>query len=289
MKFWMFGFVACACTGCTMMSLERHSVAQTDSAIDLRYREIMDNLAMIANDPSTLPSYSSIYAGTAFVQDQGELISTTVTPWLAKAGSQAVNPQLNRQIGLNWALDPIVIPERLEAMRAACQWVIGGPNHVHKDSMSLLIRPEEAEAGPDRHFGVYDKLAQLPPGWLYMGRKRNVPACARYKAHCGETWVWVTPDGMKGLTDFALIIQHLARAPINSEILFHFPASYTPVMFRTSDPANARFQTVAQVVVNPSGHLVTESPWYAFRIENAGVDSTFRSQLGAIGAASLPR
>ena len=37
---WLLAFLACGNTGCTMMSLERHTVAQTDSTIDLRYREV---------------------------------------------------------------------------------------------------------------------------------------------------------------------------------------------------------------------------------------------------------
>ena len=40
--------ILCLASGCTMMSLERHTVAQVDTTTELRYREVMNNLAMIA-------------------------------------------------------------------------------------------------------------------------------------------------------------------------------------------------------------------------------------------------
>ncbi len=194
MKLWMLALVANACTGCTMTSLERHSVAQTSSAIDLRYREIMDNLAMIADDPATLPSYASIFAGTIAVTDEEQLISTTmwqhVTGAVVQNGfaSEAANPMVSRTINQNWVLDPIVIPEKLEAMRAACQWAIAGPQYVTPDSMSLLISPTKASPGPNRHFDVLDKLERLPDGWLGKGGLTEVPLCAALQ---GSLWVYL--------------------------------------------------------------------------------------------------
>jgi hypothetical protein len=128
-----------------MVSLNRHTLGQAESATDLRYRENLANLALIANNPSALPAYTSIYSGTASVQDQGQFGSTTT--WPRGFNSEALNPQLNRQILQNWALDPIIHPEKLEAMRAACRWVIGGPEQLDEEAMSLLIRPEDAPPG----------------------------------------------------------------------------------------------------------------------------------------------
>ncbi len=149
MKFCLVGILIVGCAGCTMMSLERHTVAQTDSAVALRYHEVLDNLALIAKDPSALPSYASIFSGTIFVQDQGQLGSTNIWPFTGAvaSGSIAGASSLNRQISQNWALDPISAPEKLEAMRAACQWAIGGPDQVTPESRKLLIRPDEAPLG----------------------------------------------------------------------------------------------------------------------------------------------
>lgn len=294
MKRWMLGIVAVGCTGCTMMSLDRNTVAQSDSAVSLRYQEVLNNLALIAHDPSALPSYASIFSGTIFVQDQGQVILTNVFPFgrTTSIGSIAANPSVNRQLSQNWVLDPIVAPEKLEAIRAACQWAIGGPDRVYPGSRSLLIRPDQAPPGPDRHFGVAERLAQLPPDWLCVGRMEDVPPCACYKAHCGKTWVWVTPTGMKGLVDFTLIIQDIARVSINSATLLHLPPSYTPILFQTAETTNnpdSAVQFNVQVVVDQSGHLLTDSPYYPLRVDNLGVDSAnLRSIIGAAGIASVP-
>jgi hypothetical protein len=45
---------------------------------------------------------------------------------------------------------------------------------------------------------------------LQVGRLKDVPLGACYKAHCGGTWVWVMPDGMAGLADFTLVLHDIA-------------------------------------------------------------------------------
>jgi hypothetical protein len=289
MKVWIIALAVAAstCTGCTMMSLERHTVGQIDSAIDLRYHEILDNLAMIADDPSTIPNYCSIFCGTPSVQDTGQVVSTTTLP--SSVRSQVLNPSFSRQVSQNWTLDPIMVPEKLEAIRACCQWAIGGREHVYEGSISLLIRPEDAPPGSERHFGVLEQLEALPAGWLGTGSRTSVPNCARYKAHCRDTWVWVTPEGMKGLTDFTLIIQNIARVQINSPTLFHFPPYYTPISFLTSDPeSGGGIKVGAQVVVDQTGKLQTNFPYVPLRFETSGVDSALRSAISAAGISSVP-
>jgi len=98
MRLWILGVVALVYCGCTMLSLERHTVAQNDSAMDMRYREVLENLALIARDPSALPSYASIFSRTIYVQDQGEFISTNIFPFIGAVnpGSIQANPSLNR-------------------------------------------------------------------------------------------------------------------------------------------------------------------------------------------------
>ena len=48
--------------------------------------------------------------------------------------------------------------------------------------MPLLISPDQAPPGADRHFDVADKLTHLPPGWLCTGRHLDVPRTALYSA-----------------------------------------------------------------------------------------------------------
>jgi hypothetical protein len=281
MRWLLLGLAACTGAGCTMTSLERHTVAQTDSAIEVRYREAIDNLAMVADNWSALPSYATIYSGSATVQDTGQIVLNSTVPYYS-VGSDVVNPSFQRQITQLWTLDPLLDPERMEAIRAACQWAIGGPDRVYKDSMSLLIRPEQAPAGPDRHFGVADDLARLPAGWLKVGRHRDIPKCAVYKAHRRDTWVWVTPEGMQGLADFTLILQRIARVPINGGAVLNLPPAFTPIVFRTADSvASHPFQSTVQAVVNENAQLVTDFPYFKLRIDDNRADSQLISILGS--------
>ncbi len=287
MRYLILCLLVCLSSGCTVMSLERHTVAQIDSAIDLRYREIVDNLAAVAADPSTLPSFVSIYSGTVSVQDTGTAISSVTWPY--SAGMTSVNPSFNRQIAQNWVLDPTIIPEKLEAIRAALQWAIGGPNHVNPDSMTLLLAPKQVKADTQRHFGVSEKLERLPTSWLCIGCLKDVPACARYKGHSGDVWVWVTPEGMRGLAEFTIIIQDIARAPINSPTLFNPPPFYSPIVFKTGDPQkpDGRLTVTAQVVVDQSRRLYAD-PFIPTRLDNTGADASIRSIITAASITTVP-
>jgi len=287
----VLGFVICFNAGCTTLSLERHTTAQVDSVSELRYREVLNNLAKVADDPSTLPSFVSLGSGTAFVEDQRQMATVTTWPFSVTeaVGSVAVTPSFNRQISQNWSLDPIIIPEKLEALRAACQWALGGPNYVKPESMTLLIRPQDASPGPERHFGVVEQLQQLPEGWLGRGGRKDVPASACYKAHSGETWVWVTPENMKHLVTFTLALQNIARVNVNSVTLVHWNPVYTPVVFKTADTGNPdpRMRFTAQLVLNQSGHLVPDQPYFPWRLDNSASDPALRSAIGAAGISSV--
>jgi hypothetical protein len=94
------------CAGCTSLAVKRHALNQEQTSTDIRYQEVLDNLALVAHDPFALPAYSSIYAGSAFIQDTTQIASvTTLGPGTAVAG-EGVTPQFTRLATGNWALDP---------------------------------------------------------------------------------------------------------------------------------------------------------------------------------------
>ena len=64
--------------GCTSTALKRATLFQAQSSMDLRYKEVVENLAMVASNPDILPSYSTIFAGTADINDTGKATSTSV-------------------------------------------------------------------------------------------------------------------------------------------------------------------------------------------------------------------
>jgi hypothetical protein len=278
-----------ACTGCTTPFLKRNTVALVSSSTDLRYREVLDNLAMVADDPAALPAYSSVFAGGSQITDNAQLTSTTIWQRVLTAPiqngfmSEAANPQVSRVVSDNWTLDPIAVPEKIEAMRCACRWVIYGPERACADCRGLLATPEQAPY-PGRHFGVADRLARLPKGWLHVGKLKDVPTNACYRAHRGDTWVWVMPDGMEGLSDFTLILQDIARVYSNSLTLFYIPPAPGVFTFQTEDaplPDGTPGAVVATVNIDGSMNLVPDLPYYRPRLDNVGSNAFLRSQITA--------
>ena len=282
---------ALACTSCTTASLNRHSLAQTETVTDLRYREVLDNLAMIAQNYSALPAYSSIFTGTAQITDNAQITSTTIWNVVGALASktsgffsEGANPQATRTTLENWTLDPIVIPEKLEAMRCACRWVVYGPDRTGDDT-GLLPSPDQART-PGRHFGVADRLGRLPAGWLGVGALKDVPLNACCKAHCGHTWVWVTRDGLGALSDFALVLQNIARVDANSPSLFYpqpIPLPFTFATLPTRYPTGNLATVTAIVSLDPWMNLAPDTPYIRYRVENLGSDSHLRSQINAAG------
>jgi hypothetical protein len=280
-----------ACTGCTTLALKRHALKQEATSTDIRYQEILDNLAMVAHDPAALPAYASIFTGTAQVTDTAQLGSTTT--WSPGAAAQALAPQFTRAELGNWTLDPINAPEKLEAIRGACRWVVYGPRFAYCHDCGGLLASPEQWPWPGRHFGVADRLAQLPRGWLHVSPSCGVSPAARYKSHCGDTWVWVMPGETECLANFCLILQDIARVDINSPTLqcirpapsdFVFP---TPGPQRTPCCEGPYARTVpfvlAEVSIDPCGTLQPDTPYYRARVENVGSDAALRSQINAAG------
>jgi hypothetical protein len=209
--------VLLALTGCTTLSLKRHVISQSESASDLRYREVMENLAMIYQNPATLPAYCSIYYGTTDITDTVPVSSTTTwTRTLTGVGApftrfsgQSLDFNTSRTIKKNWALDPTVVPEKLYAMRCACWWALFGVGNQFGDCLTLEQYNEKFP--PGAYFAVADRLRSLPPGWLRAGCRGDVPRCVAYKAECRGKFVWVEPVGMEGLSQFTIVMQEIAR------------------------------------------------------------------------------
>ena len=269
-----------------MFALRRETLTQVNSAVDLRYREVMDNLALVADDPSGLPFYASIFTGTSLVLDSGSFGETTIWQRFKSAdgfGSQAANIQASRQIGQNWTLDPMVDPERLEAVRYACWWVVYGLDRVDARGISLLARPDQVPCQSGRHFGVLDRMNRLPKDWLGRGGLADVPFGAAYKANHRGTWVWVMPNGIRGLADLSLVIQDIARVNINSQTLFN--PGLIPAQWQFSVPGGSCCGTAqVTVAVDCQGRLAPDTAFYRPRSDSLGNDPTFRSQIVAAGA-----
>ncbi len=196
--------------GCTSIALRRHAVNQAETVTDLRYQEVVNNLAILADEPGTLVSFSIIDGGTARVTDtvQGE----TQTLWdhaVHGFSRETLTGVAKRSPDLQWTLAPVASKPQLEAIRNACLWQLYGPPPEGSESMSLLRAPMYGEY-TGYHVGVADQLRRISPGWLHLGCRKDVPRCASYSAHSGHTYAWIMPEGMSGLSEFTLVILDIA-------------------------------------------------------------------------------
>jgi hypothetical protein len=136
--------------GCTTLSLARHTVNQSQSATDYRYQAALHALAMVADNPATLPSYALLSGGLTSLTNTGTLSDTVnlkgrtlyfVSDALALTGSHV--PMIQ------WTVSPVADHTQLEAMRCACNFVLAGPERLPAKCVYILADPEaDMSAGP---------------------------------------------------------------------------------------------------------------------------------------------
>lgn len=80
---------------------------------------------------------------------------------------------------------------------------------------------------------LLDPMSPFQTPWLHCGQKKDVPKCACYVGHyrdcLGDRYVWVTPDGLKTLREFTLVI--LTLAPIEKQdVISGRGAAFSPTL-----------------------------------------------------------
>src|ERR1700721_4449159 len=168
-------------TGCTTVSLERNTLKQSESLSDLRCQEVMNNLALLAENPAYLPSYATISAGMTSLTDSGSATSTTTfgrlaaKPFTNYYTSEALDVMGSRKVSTNWTVDPVATPESLHAIRFACLWVLGGGKQtlppeglrlLSKFDQTKVLTQDEAIAVAGHYSNVETDMDKLPCNWL---------------------------------------------------------------------------------------------------------------------------
>jgi hypothetical protein len=306
MKSWFVPFllVLSSC-GCTSLALEKHTIGQVQTTTDLRYQEVLDNLALLNDNPCSLPAFAVMLSGTTKILDQAQTISSTLIgrETVGKAGAtithfqqQLMDLPAQRGINENWTLDPVTSPEKLVAIRAACHWVLFGETSVvETGNVHLGARPKPDDLpslnDPSKrgyYFNVADDLAKLPKGWLCHGALKDVPWNAAYKAGVNGKWVWVMPNGMEGLSGFTIVIQTLSRQ-VTDKAYYPPPVvrtiNYSASMMMKNGQAAADKSVLITAFVDQNGIPVSDANSYAYpvkqRLETIVNDPNLKSQIAA--------
>jgi hypothetical protein len=213
---------ALLCVGCASTTLKQYTLNQSLSVTDMRYRQVLDDLATVAHNAGTLPAFALTAGGIANVTNTVSIDTATIWDQAVKGFSKetlAAFGQHNPE--LQWTLDPVVSEPQLEGLYWACFWALHGPPPEGSRAMELLREPRITDitgcalpgAAPPRqsyHLNVARQLAAIRPGWLHVTPNDCVPRHVAYKATRGDTTVWVTPDGLAGLSEFTLVMLDIA-------------------------------------------------------------------------------
>jgi hypothetical protein len=247
------------CGGCTSGSLKHYTVNQALSVSDMRYNQVIHDLAAVAENSGKLPSFALTASGIANVSRTVSVDTTTLWDQAIKGFSKETltafgqhNPELI------WTLSPVASEPQLEALYYACLWVTYGPPPEGSRPMELLreLRVEDLNGcalpgttmpNPGFHFGVAKQLAALPHGWLHVTTNDCVPKHVSYRATCGNKTAWVSPEGMAGLSEFTLIVLDIATvAPTSLSVS---PPTVSVAIQETAPPDGE--QPPYEPVVNP--------------------------------------
>lgn len=230
--------------GCTHCALERNTLNQMATLTDLRYKEVVENFAVAADNPAVLPFFSVIGAGATQVTDT--VRSTSRTNWNPVGFAlESLFFHVNRTLQENWTLDPVREPRKLEAIRCAVQIVLGGPDAPCPECNDVLTT-----------FRVADRLAKIPPGWLHVGKKCDVPKEACYKSHHHGVYVWVLPDGMEALSQFTLIMMSIANTDMTTLVPEPATKTVTTEEFEYADDKIKKVTSTTTVIDAATGKIV---------------------------------
>lgn len=169
---------------------------------DLRYMHILDNLAMMVRNPATVPNPVAINGGVVQISDNGT--AATAFTWnsfgVRHVTQYLFGPTASRTISEQWQLTPLHNPEKLKLMRYAFQLLLD----------SELVYLDDGAEKLRKFLGDEEFATAIPKGWFCVGTKHDVPKNARYCGSYHDVYVWVTDEGVDGLSRFYLTILRIA-------------------------------------------------------------------------------
>jgi len=205
--------------GCaTHRILSDRTVDANFTTADIYYRQVLNNVARFEVNSASMPSFSVVSAGTVNIEDAQQAglspnYSPTLTQALQGGGALPILSLLfdfnaRRAVTENWSTLPVTDSDNLRRMRCAFQLLVG-------EESSDCDRCEDRLKGFFSG-GTESYDCMLPRGWYQVGCQDDVPCDACYVANYCERYVWVTPDGLDGLTRFTITVLDIATGEIHA-------------------------------------------------------------------------
>lgn len=109
-------------TGCTAVRLGQRTMRQASTLPDLQYQQVLDNLALFADNPSALPWHVNFREGTTQVTD-----SASAGAAVDLGPPSNTLPQIfgSRTVVVQWGMTPVIERTELRLLRIAYRRAIG--------------------------------------------------------------------------------------------------------------------------------------------------------------------
>jgi len=209
--------------GCTHRHLTRSTVNTASTVMEIQYRMVLSNLAMMSCHPEALPSHIEIDDGVIQVTDDLGFGNAGGFTSLGTFGIDRFGPQGTRRRSEQWGADATLDPQRLTDLQDLYRTALGIMPLPPSNSVAYLrdlqkqdrlrsgqreeVAPDEAEDDPvlRRQVPIELLLSDVPPpGWFHLGSKMDVPKNACYVGRYGHRYAWVTANGVPELSRFTI-------------------------------------------------------------------------------------
>ena len=231
--------------GCTHHSLSRNTVQTTSTVMDIQYRSVLANLALLSCHPEALPNHVHLADGVVQINDRagfGQAGGFTMFGG-TDFGIDQFGPSGQRQVTEQWGTDATTDPERLYDLQSLYRVALGLPQLPPPNSIAYLRRQKPSgddksggsssgkssggpsgptstggggstpsggggSGGDDNRRVPLDVLITdvPPPGWYHVGCQQDVSKHACYVGRWGDRYAWVTADGMPQLARFTATV-----------------------------------------------------------------------------------
>lgn len=228
-------------SGCQIAQLSRETTLQAPTVTDIYYSQVLGNIAALHESPELLPYFS--VAGTSVnqiqlaLQMQGSIgidlltnIPKSAFAWYLDKTSLA--PQGSEQKTDSWTSATTTDPDELYLMQSAYLKAMGSTDATRDAALRNFFGDSTSSR---YHF--------INPGWFAIGCKDDMPKCVCHYACRGNTYVWVTEDGMRGLSQFTLAILDIATAATTNHVA---PASRLAQRIKDLNDKAASLKTLIQ-------------------------------------------
>jgi hypothetical protein len=179
---------------------------------NLYFTQAVNNLAMMQDNPASLPYFSIPTQGTNTLLRSVQATYTPGWDFITAAGyyfsrwvfdKETAAIQGTNQNSEAWQMLPTTNPDKINLLKCAYQRTLG-------------ICTAECDKALSDFYGIWDThfnyKAAFHNGWYGVGKRKDVPKGACYVGRCGKTYVWVMPENMEDLSKFTLAVLDIVTA-----------------------------------------------------------------------------